>query len=108
MAALFPGDHPDKEVTLNSSEAELVAGSHGGQEVVYLCELLNSFGHQKEPTEIWEDNGSCIIIMMSENPTNRDRSRHVHVKVHYLRDILRWSCKTCQMCRYSECFGHFD
>ena len=30
---------------------------------------------------------SCI--MMSENPTNRDRSRHVDVKVHYLRDLVR-------------------
>ncbi len=27
--------------------------------------------------------------MMSENPTNRDRSRHVDVKVHFLRDLLR-------------------
>ena len=26
---------------------------------------------------------------MSENPTNRDRSRHVDVKVHYLRDLVR-------------------
>ena len=34
-----------------------------------------------------EDNEPCI--MMSENPTNRDRSRHVDVKVHYLRDLVR-------------------
>ena len=27
--------------------------------------------------------------MMCENPTNRDRSRHVDVKVHYLRDLVR-------------------
>jgi hypothetical protein len=27
--------------------------------------------------------------MMSENPTNRDRSRHVDVKAHYLRDLVR-------------------
>ena len=26
--------------------------------------------------------------MMSENPTNRDRSRHIDVKVHYLRDLV--------------------
>jgi hypothetical protein len=51
-------------VTLSSSEAEFV----------------------EKPTEIWEDNASCI--MMSENLTN--------------------PCKTCQMCRYSECFGRFD
>jgi hypothetical protein len=27
--------------------------------------------------------------MMSEKPTNRDRSRHVDVKVHFLRDLVR-------------------
>jgi hypothetical protein len=27
--------------------------------------------------------------MMTENPTNRDRSRHVNVKVHVLRDLVR-------------------
>jgi hypothetical protein len=74
-------------VTLSSSEAEFVAASQVGQ-VVYLRELLMGFGHpQRKPTEIWEDNASCI--MMSENPTNRDRSRHVDVKVHYLRDLVR-------------------
>lgn len=75
-------------VTLSSSEAEFVAASQAGQEVVYLRALLRGFGYtQKGPTEIWEDNASCI--MMSENPTNRDRSRHVDVKVHFLRDLVR-------------------
>jgi hypothetical protein len=75
-------------VTPSSSEAKFVDSSQAGQEVVYLRELLKGFGHpQKKPTEIWEDNTSCI--MMSENPTNRDRSRHVDVKVHYLRDLVR-------------------
>ena len=33
---------------------------------------FGGFGYtQKKPTEIWEDNASCI--MMSENPTNRDQ-----------------------------------
>ena len=67
---------------------EFVVASQAGQEVVYLRELLKGFGlPQKKPTEIWEDNASCII--MSENLTNRDRSRHVDVKVHYLRDLIR-------------------
>jgi len=75
-------------VTLSSSEAEFVSASQAGQEVVYLRKLLKSFGHpQAKPTEIWEDNASCI--MMSENATNRDRSRQVDVKVHYLRDLVR-------------------
>ena len=37
------------------------------------------------------------------------RSRHVDVKVHYIRGLLRdGHVKTCQMCRYSECFGYCD
>ena len=60
-------------VTLSTREPEFVTVSQSGQEVVYLHELLKGFGHpQKEPTEIWEDNVSCI--MMSEKFTNRDRS----------------------------------
>ena len=75
-------------MTLSSSEAEFVAASQAGQEVVYLRALLRGFGYpQRETTEIWEDNASCI--MMSENPTNRDRSRHVDVKVHFLRGLVR-------------------
>jgi hypothetical protein len=61
----------------------------------WSCQTL-VFGHpEKKPTEIWEDNTSCI--MMSENPTNRDRSRHVDVKVHYLRDLVR----DCQVKRFA-------
>jgi hypothetical protein len=75
-------------VTPRSSEEEFVDASQDGQEVVHLCELLKGFGHpQKKSTKIWEDNASCI--MMSENPTNRDRSRHVDVMVYYLRDLVR-------------------
>ena len=65
-----------------------MTASQTDQEVVYLRELLKGFGHpQKKHTEIWKDNASCM--MMSENPTNRDRSKHVDVKVHYLRDLVR-------------------
>jgi hypothetical protein len=74
-------------VTLSSSEAEFVDASQAGQEVVHLRVLLRRFGYtQKTPTEIWEDNAACI--MMSENLTDRDRSRHVDVNVHYLRDLV--------------------
>jgi hypothetical protein len=75
-------------VTLSSSEAEFVAASQAGQEVVYVRALLRGFGHcQKGSTEIWEDNAPCI--MLRDNPANRDRSRHVDAKVHFLRDPVR-------------------
>ncbi len=75
-------------VTLSSSEAEYVEGSPTGQEVVYLRAFLRGFVFtQRGLSEISEDNVSCI--MLSENPTNRDRSRHVDVKVHFLRNLVR-------------------
>ena len=70
---------------MSSSKAEFVAASQAGQEVLYLRALLQEFAYlQHGPTEIWE---SCIL--MSENPTNRERSRHVDVRVHFFRDMVR-------------------
>jgi hypothetical protein len=108
-------------VTLSSSEEEFVAASQAGQDVVYLHALSRGLGHpQRGAAEIWEDNVSCI--MMSENPTNRDRSRHVAVKVHFLRDLVRdghvkfvkldesdeksdsdFSSDSSEVCWYTEC-----
>ena len=69
----------------SSSEAEFVAASQAGQEVLYLRALLKGLAYlQHGPTEIW---ASCIL--MSENPTNRERSRHVDVRVHFLRNMVR-------------------
>jgi hypothetical protein len=63
-----------------SSEAEFLTAIQAGQEVLYLRALLKGIAYlHHSPTEIWEDNASCIL--MSENPTNRERSRHVDVSV---------------------------
>ena len=75
-------------VTLSSSEAEFVAASQAGKEILYLRALLKGLAcPQTQPTQLWEDNASCIL--MSENPTNSERSRHVDVRVHFLRDMVR-------------------
>ena len=60
-------------VTLSSSEAEFVAASQAGKEVLYLRALLKGLAcPQTQPTDRWEDNASCIL--MSENPTKGERS----------------------------------
>ena len=65
-----------------------MAASQAGQEAIYLRALLRGFNfRQVGATEIWEDNASCI--MMSENPANRERTRHVDTRVHYLRELVR-------------------
>ncbi len=70
------------------AEAKFVAVSQADQEAVYLRALLRGFNfRQVGATEIWEDNASCI--MMSENPANRERTRHVDTRVHSFRELVR-------------------
>ena len=77
-------------VTLSSAEAEFVAASQVGQEAIYLRALLRGFNfRQVGATDIWEDNASCI--MMSENPANREHTRHDDTRVHYLRELANSS-----------------
>eukprot|EP00961_Rhodomonas_salina_P229561 3102472-Rhodomonas_salina.1 len=58
-----------------------------GQEVIYLRNLLRDLGHSKGdcPTTIYEDNASCIV--MSENPVNAERSRHIDTLMWFLHDM---------------------
>ena len=75
-------------ITLSSSEAEYVATSAVAQVNAYLRALR--LGFDRAPpglTCVWEDNAACIL--MSENPVNRDRSRHVDVKFHFLCEQVR-------------------
>eukprot|EP00961_Rhodomonas_salina_P168240 2268053-Rhodomonas_salina.1 len=73
---------------LSSAEAEFVAASMCGQEVIYLHNLLRDLGHLQgvHPTVIYEDNASCIA--MSENPVNAERSSHIDTHLWFLHDMV--------------------
>jgi len=71
-------------VSLSISEAEFVAASQAGQQVIYLRETLRDFGHQQtKPTEIYEDNLACVA--MSENHVRRKFSRHIDIRRYFVR-----------------------
>ena len=75
-------------VTLSSAEAEFVAASLCGVEILYTRELMKGFGlEQKKPTILLEDNESCRL--MASNPVNRERSRHIDTRVHWLRELVK-------------------
>eukprot|EP00961_Rhodomonas_salina_P120826 1626122-Rhodomonas_salina.1 len=75
-------------VTLSSVEAEYVAASMAGQEVIYLLAMLRGFGYeQARPTVVWEDNAACIQI--ANNPVNRKFTRHIEVRRYFVRDLVR-------------------
>jgi hypothetical protein len=74
-------------VSLSTSEAEYVAASQCGQEVVYRREILRDFGFPPTgPTRVYEDNLTCVA--MSENPVRRKYSRHIDIRCYFVRDLV--------------------
>jgi transposase InsO family protein len=77
-------------VALSSTEAEYMAVCAATQEAVHLRRLLNDLGHHVPdgtPTMILEDNQGCIA--MAKNPILHDRTKHIDIKFHFIRDKVR-------------------
>jgi hypothetical protein len=55
---------------------------------VWLCKVLTDlFDHEMDPTIIHCDNQSCVKL--SENPVFHDRSQHIEIKYHYIKDMVQ-------------------
>jgi len=80
--------HRQDNVSLSNSEAEFVAASPAGQQVIYLHETLRDFGHQQtKPTEIYEYYLACVAI--SENQVRRKFSRHIDIRRYFVREPMK-------------------
>jgi hypothetical protein len=49
--------------------------------------LTDLFDHEMDPTTIHCDNQSCVKL--SENPMFHDRSKHIEIKDHYIKDMVQ-------------------
>jgi hypothetical protein len=75
-------------VALSTTEAEYIALSVEVHEAVWIHYLLtNLFDYEMDPTIIHFDNQSCVKL--SENPVFHDRSKHIEIKYHYIRDMVQ-------------------
>jgi hypothetical protein len=75
-------------VALSTAEAEYIALCAGVCEAVWLRKLLeNLFGHEMDSTVIHCDNQSCVKL--SENPVFHDKSKHIEIKYHSIRDMMQ-------------------
>ena len=75
-------------VVLSIVEAEYIALSVEVHEVVWLHKLLAYlFGHVLDSTVIHCDNQSCVKL--SDNPVFHDKSKHIEIKYHYIRDMVQ-------------------
>ena len=75
-------------MALRSVEMEYMAASQASCEAIWLRKLLvGLFGRELRPTTIYCDNQSCIKL--SENPVFHDRSKHIEIKYHFIRDWVQ-------------------
>jgi hypothetical protein len=75
-------------VALSTAEVEYIALSVVVREGLWLRNLLTDlFDHEMDPTIIHCDNQSCVKL--SENPVFHDRSKHIEIKYHYIRDMVQ-------------------
>lgn len=71
-------------VALSTCEAEYVALAATVQEALYLTQLLKDMDHNfKQTVTVFEDNQGTIRL--AKNPVNRQRSKQVDIKYHFIR-----------------------
>jgi hypothetical protein len=75
-------------IALNTIEVEYIAACFASCEAIWLRKLLTwLFDLEMEATKILCDNQSCI--KMIENPVFHDKSKHIEIQYHYIRDMAQ-------------------
>ncbi|GKB43255.1 putative RNA-directed DNA polymerase [Tanacetum coccineum] len=76
-----------KLISLSSVEAELRGIAKGLAEALWIRKLVSEIGFPpKESTRIMSDNK--VAIQISENPVQHDRTKHVEVDRHFIKEKL--------------------
>ena len=74
-------------MALSIAEADYVAACLSSCEVVWLWKLLSDlFDLQLDATCIC-DNQSCVKL--SDNPVFHDKSKHIKINYHYIKDMVQ-------------------
>ncbi|KAB2620555.1 hypothetical protein D8674_037640 [Pyrus ussuriensis x Pyrus communis] len=75
-------------VTLSTTEAEFIAAASSACQAVWLRRILEQLNHgQYKPTVIHCDNVSAIKL--SKNLVMHGRSKHIDVRFHFLRNLVK-------------------
>jgi hypothetical protein len=75
-------------IAKSTTEAEYIATNDASKEALWLIKLVSGlFGDKLETTMVHCDNQSCIKL--TENPVFHDRSKHIDMKYHYIRDLIQ-------------------
>lgn len=74
-------------IALSSTEAEYIALCAAATESIWLSRFLEELGKNVEPVQLNVDNQSAIHL--ANNPSFHKRSKHIAVRYHYTRELVR-------------------
>ncbi|GAA0144764.1 hypothetical protein LIER_05122 [Lithospermum erythrorhizon] len=78
----YAGDFDDRK------EAEFVAAIACACQLVWMKRILRTLGHDEEECSVIHcDNSSTINL--SRNPVMHGRTKHIDVRYHFLRDLVK-------------------
>ncbi|GAA0169316.1 transmembrane signal receptor [Lithospermum erythrorhizon] len=95
------GSRKQPIVTLSTTEAEYVAATACACQLLWMRRVLKALKHEeKECIEIKSDNSSTIKL--SKNPVMHGRCKHIDVRYHFLRDMVKEGTITLSYCRSED------
>ena len=72
----------------SSTEAEYVAASTAGREVIWMRALLTELGTKLDgPSPMMVDNQSAIKVL--RNPEHHSKMKHIDIKMHWIRQVIK-------------------
>ncbi|KAH9783052.1 Integrase catalytic domain-containing protein [Citrus sinensis] len=74
-------------ITLSTTEVEYVAATEAVKEAIWLKGLLGDLRVIQENIAVFCDNQSAIFL--AKNQTYHARTKHIDVKYHYVREIIK-------------------
>ena len=88
LEMIYQSSRKQGSIAQSTTEAEYIAASDACKEAVWIRKLLSDlFGGKLDSTIIHCDNQSCIKLL--ENPVFHDRSKHIEMKYHFIRDLVQ-------------------
>ncbi|KAK9698049.1 hypothetical protein RND81_08G079100 [Saponaria officinalis] len=88
-------------VALSTAEAEYTAVTSGTCHAVWLRRMLEELKQvQNSPTTIFCDNKSAIVL--AKNPVFHGRSKHIDIKYHYIRVLVKGGDIELEFCGSQE------
>jgi len=76
-----------KSIALSSTEAEYMSLCDTSRQLVWIHSLLSELGINLAPIPLCGDNQGSIFL--SSNPVQEKRIKHIDLRHHYIREVIR-------------------